>query len=210
MRVQWKSPAKAGFFCSTATSTSTAWRLRCHVDARRAAHAGARREPIPGGSWAASMPPNGPGMGCPARISGWVATRPTPSNTCFRVLRRGGRPPFCPPSAICAEGTGRPMPGPLAAWMPPSSPHGRVYGVSWHGLPGALPPYAVGAVPLTSRAFAAPKRKRDNRSPCCRVWRAVVAGQKVTLIPATGPLNSCFRPMVPSLPFLSASSLNQS
>ncbi|TGY33928.1 hypothetical protein E5352_11165 [Stenotrophomonas maltophilia] len=113
-------------------------------------------------------------------------------------------------SVVTWTRAGRPMPGPLAAWMPPSSPHGRVYGVSWHGLPGALPRYAVGAVPLTSRAFAAPKRKRDNRSPCCRVWRAVVAGQKVTLIPATGPLNSCFRPMVPSLPFLSASSLNQS
>ncbi len=34
--------------------------------------------------------------------------------------------------------------------------------------------------------------------------------QNTKLTPATGPLNSCFRPMVPSLPFLSASSLNQS
>ncbi len=34
--------------------------------------------------------------------------------------------------------------------------------------------------------------------------------QNTKLMPATGPLNSCFRPTVPSLPFLSTSSLNQS
>lgn len=57
------------------------------------------------------------------------------------------------------------------------------------------------------RKSAAPmfRRPRQERE------RVEGAGdQNTKLTPATGPLNSCFRPMVPSLPFLSASSLNQS
>ena len=60
-------------------------------------------------------------------------------------------------------------------------------------------------------------QKPQKTRPRCSGGRArredAVEGaedQNTKLTPATGPLNSCFRPMVPSLPFLSASSLNQS
>lgn len=54
---------------------------------------------------------------------------------------------------------------------------------------------------------AAPMFRRPRQERECRGRGGC---QNTKLTPATGPLNSCFRPMVPSLPFLSASSLNQS
>lgn len=56
-------------------------------------------------------------------------------------------------------------------------------------------------------------KKRGPDVPEAAPGESAVEGggdQNTKLTPATGPLNSCFRPMVPSLPFLSASSLNQS
>ncbi|GEM_PF-3919381 len=76
-------------------------------------------------------------------------------------------------------------------------------------LPPALDPAAL--------APARREKQHKKARPRCSGGRArrgsAVEGawdQNTKLTPATGPLNSCFRPMVPSLPFLSASSLNQS
>ena len=54
---------------------------------------------------------------------------------------------------------------------------------------------------------AAPMFRRPRQERRCR---GRGRDQNTKLMPATGPLNSCFRPTVPSLPFLSTSSLNQS
>jgi len=67
------------------------------------------------------------------------------------------------------------------------------------------------AEPLTGATKNAPHRAGRSWARGVRTGRTRgPLDQKLMLRPATGPLNSCFRPTMPSLPFWSTSSLNQS